>query len=84
MEQLEFAVANLGNKDLFIGHEWLKAHNPNIDWRTLKVRFDHCPRECGYTEELQEPEDDTDGSEQEPIQLEPGERLYALDTDAYL
>ena len=39
-EQLEFAVADLGTHDLFIGHEWLKLHNPNIDWKTSEIRFD--------------------------------------------
>ena len=52
MEQLKFAVANLGMHNLFIGHEWLKLHNPNIDWKTLEVRFDRCPEECGYTKDL--------------------------------
>ena len=40
MEQLEFAVADLGTHDLFIGHEWLKLHNPNINWKTSEIRFD--------------------------------------------
>ena len=39
-EQLEFAVADLGTHDLFIGHEWLKLHNPNINWKTSEIRFD--------------------------------------------
>ena len=40
MEQLEFAVADFGTHNLFIGHEWLKLHNPNIDWKTSEIRFD--------------------------------------------
>ena len=52
MEQLEFAVADLGTHDLFIGHKWLKLHNPNIDWKTSEIRFDRCPKECGYVEDL--------------------------------
>ena len=40
MEQLEFAVADLGMHDLFIGHKWLKLHNPNINWKTSEIRFD--------------------------------------------
>ena len=31
-EQIHFAVSNLGKTELFIGHEWLKKHNPSIDW----------------------------------------------------
>ena len=39
-EQFEFAVADLGTHNLFIGHKWLKLHNPNINWKTLEIRFD--------------------------------------------
>jgi len=31
VEQLEFAVSDLGTQDMFIGHKWLKLHNPSID-----------------------------------------------------
>ena len=81
MEQLEFAVADLGIHDLFIGHEWLKLHNPNIDWKTSEIRFDQCPKECGYIKDLQDPEAD---EEDEWVELEPRDKLYALDIDAYL
>ena len=80
-EQLEFAVADLGTHDLFIGHEWLKLHNPNIDWKTSEIRFDRCPKECGYVEDLQDPEAD---EEDERVELKPGDKLYALDMDVYL
>ena len=80
-EQLEFAVADLGTHDLFIGHEWLKLHNPNIDWKTSEIRFDRCPKECDYIEDLRDPEAD---EENERVELKPGDKLYALDMDAYL
>ena len=81
MEQLKFAVADLGTHDLFIGHEWLKLHNPNIDWKTLEIGFDRCPNECGYIEDLWDPEAD---EEDKRVELEPGDKLYALDMDVYL
>lgn len=31
-EVLDFAVTELGKSDVFIGHDWLKIHNPSIDW----------------------------------------------------
>ena len=80
-EQLEFTVADIGMHNLFIGHEWLKLHNPNINWKTLEIRFDRCPKECGYVEDLQDPKAD---KEDEQVELKPGDRLYALDMDAYL
>ena len=32
-EKIELAVTNLESTPLFIGHKWLKRHNPNIDWQ---------------------------------------------------
>ena len=81
MEQLEFAVADLGTHDLFIGHKWLKLHNPNINWKTSEIRFDQCPKECGYDENLQDPKAD---EEDKQVKLKPGDKLYAPDIDAYL
>ena len=81
MEQLEFAVADLGTHDLFIGHKWLKLHNPNINWKTSEIRFDRCPKECSYVEDLRDPEAD---EEDEQVELKPGDKLYALDMDTYL
>ena len=80
-EQLKFAVADLGTHNLFIGHEWLKLHNPNIDWKTSEIRFDRCLKECGYVEDLQDPEAD---EEDERVELKPRDKLYALDMDVYL
>ena len=80
-EQLEFTVADLGTHDLFIGHEWLKLHNPNIDWKTSEIRFDRCLKECGYVGDLWDPEAD---EEDERVELEPGDKLYALDMEAHL
>ena len=45
-ERLEFAVTDLGNSDMFLGFEWLKRHNPEVDWVSGKVEFTRCPLEC--------------------------------------
>ncbi|ESK86792.1 hypothetical protein Moror_15137 [Moniliophthora roreri MCA 2997] len=34
VEILSFDVTNLGETEMFIGHEWLKKHNPDINWMT--------------------------------------------------
>ena len=81
MKQLKFAVADLGTHDLFVGHKWLKLHNPNINWKTSEIRFDRCPKECSYVEDLLDPEAD---EEDQWVKLEPGDKLYALDMDTYL
>ena len=30
-EHIDFVVTELENTDLFLGHDWLKIHNPLID-----------------------------------------------------
>ena len=30
-ERIDLAVTDLGDTDLFLGHDWLKIHNPSID-----------------------------------------------------
>lgn len=40
VERIELGVVDLGKSDLFIGHDWLKFHNPNIDWLESKIIFD--------------------------------------------
>ena len=46
----KYAVTNLGWSDVFLGHEWLNFHNPEIDWNTGSLWFTRCPAVCGYTE----------------------------------
>ena len=38
-EILEFAVTNLGKRDIFLGHDWLSHHNPDIDWTNGEISF---------------------------------------------
>lgn len=62
----QFAVTNLGKSDIFIGHNWLYHHNPEIDWTTGKIKFTRCPLSCGY----EEPMVDND------LDLEDGDRIW--------
>src|SRR5215471_16395288 len=41
-ERIDFGVTNLGSEQIFLGHDWLKRHNPNINWRTNVVSFENC------------------------------------------
>jgi hypothetical protein len=36
-EDIEVAITNTGNHDLLLGTDWLKAHNPSIDWTRNKL-----------------------------------------------
>ena len=48
VKRMQFTISNLGEADVFIGYEWLKKHNPNVDWRESSVLFTQCPDECNY------------------------------------
>jgi len=41
-KNIEVAITNTGRHEILLGTDWLKAHNPNIDWGTNKLRFDCC------------------------------------------
>jgi hypothetical protein len=58
-EKLWFYITRIGNKEIILGHSWLKKHNPSIDWETNNITFDHCPSECGLMlpEKEDEPEE---------------------------
>ena len=42
-------TTSLGQERIFIGHDWLRKHNPEIDWETGKVTISRCPKKtCEY------------------------------------
>lgn len=45
-EEVNLTVVNLGKEDMFLGHDWLVLHNPEINWEKGKVAFTRCPDEC--------------------------------------
>ena len=61
-ECIDFAVTELGDIDLFLGHNWLKIHNLLIDWVNAILSFDCCLETCGYwdSSELDELNQDMD------------------------
>src|SRR5277367_6159508 len=46
LEKIDFGVTNLGRGEIFLGHDWLKLHNPSIDWRESLIEFNRCPSYC--------------------------------------
>jgi hypothetical protein len=56
-EIIKFSVADIGQKDLFIGHDWLQHHNPEINWQEKQIKFSRCPGECYEESNINEPED---------------------------
>ena len=55
-EQIAMALSNLSTHNIFLGHDWLKKHNPKIDWRTQEMTFtckgDHAQNMDGEHERL--------------------------------
>ncbi len=41
-ERIDLAVTNLGMKDIYLGHDWLKCHNPSVNWKTQSILFRRC------------------------------------------
>ena len=75
-EIMELTVTDIGKKDIFIRHDWLQHHNPEIDWQGKKIKFSRCPGICYQSSEVNEPEDEID--ENRKINLTE-ERLLAID-----
>ena len=45
-EILRYLVTDLKISSIFIGFNWLKMHNPEIDWIEPSIQFTRCPKEC--------------------------------------
>ena len=45
-ETLEAAVTDLDGTDIFLGHNWLVKHNPEVNWKNRIIKFTRCPGNC--------------------------------------
>ena len=50
-EQLEAAVTDLNRMDMFLGHDWLVKHNPEVNWKNGTIKFMRCPESCTMNHE---------------------------------
>jgi len=48
-ETLEAAVMDLDGMDMFLGHDWLVKHNPEVNWKNRTIKFMRCPGNCTMT-----------------------------------
>jgi len=55
-ERMLLAVSGLGKQSLILGYDWLKDHNPKIDWEKGEVEMTHCPLWCegGHTQQKEQ------------------------------
>ena len=45
-ETLEVAVTDLDETDMFLEHNWLVKHNPEVNWKNGTIKFTRCPGNC--------------------------------------
>ena len=45
-ETINLLVTKLSSNHVFLGHEWLSLHDPEISWRKKTLRFTRCSSEC--------------------------------------
>jgi len=43
---LEVAAKDLDGTDIFLGHNWLVKHNPEVSWKNGIIKFTRCPGNC--------------------------------------
>ena len=45
-ERMLLAISGLGKQSLILGYNWLKDHNPKIDWEKGEVEMTCCSLQC--------------------------------------
>jgi len=45
-ERMLLAVSGLRKQSLILGYNWLKDHNPKVDWEKGEVEMTRCPLRC--------------------------------------
>jgi predicted aspartyl protease len=45
-ERTQLAVTRLGKQSLILGYNWLRNHDPEINWQTKDVKMSCCPLQC--------------------------------------
>jgi len=43
IEQVDAVVLEIKETDLFLEHDWLVEHNPEVDWKERVIQFTRCP-----------------------------------------
>ncbi len=74
MERIDLAITELGDKQIFLGHDWLAQHNPIINWKMGGLTFAQC--QCHKTPFVLP---DTDPNDKWDKELEEGETILAID-----
>ncbi len=75
-ERIDLVVTNLGKKDIYLGHDWLKRHNPSVNWKTQSLLFGRCAC-AGNAFSLP----DSDPDDRWDKELEEGDTILAVRMD---
>ncbi|PIL27241.1 hypothetical protein GSI_10385 [Ganoderma sinense ZZ0214-1] len=66
-EKVVFVVTDIGDEDVIIGLDWLREHNPEVDWKRGLLRLSRCPEACPAHQKASKPVEtkarDTEGKE---------------------
>jgi len=82
IEQIDAVVSEIKKTDLFLEHNWLVEHNPEVDWKEEVIRFTRCPGHCKTEHEsiwftpwsrrlLPKEEEESKGGDKEPDPTNP-------------
>ena len=52
IQQIDAVVSEIKETDLFLGHDWLVEHNPEVDWKEEVIWFTRCLGHCKIEHEL--------------------------------
>jgi hypothetical protein len=45
-EHTQLAVTHHGKQSMILGYNWLRNHNPEINWQTKDIKMSWCPQQC--------------------------------------
>ena len=45
-KHIKIAVMDLNGMDMFLEHDWLVKHNPEVNWKEDKIGFTRYPESC--------------------------------------
>jgi hypothetical protein len=45
-ETLYLLITKIATNKVYLGHEWLALHDPEISWKEKTIKFTRCPKQC--------------------------------------
>ncbi|OAX31689.1 hypothetical protein K503DRAFT_703315 [Rhizopogon vinicolor AM-OR11-026] len=61
-------ITDIGTESVIIGIDWLRFHNPEIDWNTGRFSLSRCPIKCRSKAKRNKPKE-TKTSAEHPREL---------------